>query len=108
MITWSIYYVTAFQINYIVALENSKRLRYLGKLLSLEYKEKKNRSWILKWWDKVRGIDYETQEKLVEDTYNNTFDPDEDNKVIADSCSNYNLYMIQWKPFFHENIHGKA
>lgn len=69
------------KVNYIVAMENSNTLRNLGRLLHLEYKEKEKESWIMSWWNKLLGIDYATQEKLVDDTYNDTFDPDEENKV---------------------------
>lgn len=62
---------------YIVEMESSKILRRWGKLPRLEYKNV-NRNWIMS-----QGLDYETQKNLVDKLYDDTFDPDEENKVIT-------------------------
>ena len=67
--------------DYIVGLENAKPLRRWGKLHQLEYREKSNANPIVSWLEKWREIDYQTQMKLVEDTYSDTFDADDKNKV---------------------------
>lgn len=77
-----------------IGMENSNRLRRFGRLLRLEYKEEKE-SWIMSRWNKYRGLNYMTQKKLVDETYNDTFDPDEENRVINQwtAGNNDTLYM---------------
>ena len=56
--------------NYIVSLENVKPLRHLGELRKLEYTEKHNANPVILWLDILRGIDYITQKRLVDDKCN--------------------------------------
>ena len=60
--------------NYIVSLENVQPLRRLGELRQLEYRKKHNANPVVLWLDKLRGIDYKTQKRLVDDTCNDILD----------------------------------
>lgn len=66
--------------NYVVGLDNDNALRRLGRLPHLKYREK-NAGGFRTWWDKLREVDYATQEELMDNLYSDAFVSDEENKV---------------------------
>ena len=75
-----------FQVDYIVQVEDSLTLRRYGKLPYIKYSNDTKRNWFLAKRDKMRGVDYKSQKKLVEELYEEAFDSEGEHKV-------HTLYM---------------
>ena len=67
--------------DYIVDLEIFGPFRCTNKLSKLVYRDKPDANLVMLWWNKWRGVDYETQQRVVKDANNNTFAPNDENKV---------------------------
>ena len=74
-------FLSLSQVNYIVLLEDNKTLRQWVKLPYLKYTQDAKKNFFFTWRDRMRGVDYKTQEKLVDDLYEETFEADGDDKV---------------------------
>ena len=70
-------------------MEDSKKLRRCGKLTRFVCSEDKNKNFILAKLDKMRGLDYKTQEKLVEELMENALDSEGGQKVYSCPCIVY-------------------
>ena len=77
------------QVDFIVQMEDSKKLRRCGKLTRFVCSEDKNKNCILAKLDKMRGLDYKTQEKLVEELMENALDSEGGQKVYSCPCIMY-------------------
>ena len=71
------------QVDFIVQMEDSKKLRRCGKLTHFVCSEDKNKNCILAKLDKMRGLDYKAQKKLVEELMENALDSEGGQKVYC-------------------------
>ena len=62
-------------------LEDSKTLRHCGKLTRFVCSEDARRNWFLAMTDKLQGVDYNTQEKLVDKLREDMLDLEAEHKV---------------------------
>ena len=69
------------QVDYIVQMEDSKTLRRCGKLTRFVCSEDARRNWFSAMIDKLQGVDYNTQEKLVEKLHEDMLDLEGEHKV---------------------------
>ena len=67
-------------------MEDSKLLRRCGKLTHFVCSGDKNKNCILAKLDKMRGLDYKTQEKLVEELMEKALDSEGGRKVLSFTC----------------------
>ena len=75
-------------------MEDSKRLRQHAKCFRLEYPNYTKRKWLLAMWERVWGVDYKTQKKLVKKLGEGMLDCEEENKVYNYTCTKQvHLYM---------------
>ena len=68
-------------------MEDSKKLRHYGKLPYIKYSSNRKRNWFWTKRDKMRGVDYKSQEKLVEELYEDAFDSEGEHKVHTWTCT---------------------
>ena len=80
--------VCILQVDYIVQMEDSKTLRRCGKLTRFVCSEDARRNWFLAMTDKLQGVDYNTQEKLVEKLHEDMLDLEGEHKVYI-----YHVYL---------------
>jgi prefoldin subunit 5 len=62
------------QVDFIVQMEDSSHLRHWGNLTEFKHSEDEKKNWFLAKLDKMRGLDYKSQEKLWEELYEETLD----------------------------------
>ena len=67
-------------------MEDSSHLRHWGNLTEFKHSEDEKKNWFLAKLDKMRGLDYKSQEKLVEELYEETLDSEGGQKVYTCTC----------------------
>ena len=86
--------IVFLQVDFIVQMEDSKLLRRWGKHTRFVCSEDENKNWFLAKRDKMRGLDYKSQEKLVEELeelFEEALDSEGEQKVYTCTCTLYDL-----------------
>ena len=69
------------QVEYIVKLESLACVRRVARQARLEISQAARGNWLQAWRDRMRGMDYEAQEKLVKELHETLLDPDRGSQV---------------------------
>ena len=77
-------------------MEDFKLLRRWGKLTRFVCSEDENKNWFLAIRDKMRGLDYKSQEKVVEELselYEEALHSEAEHMVYTCTCTLYYWYV---------------